>query len=103
MGISYLEEYAAAHTLDWPQVKAALEGQHIELPSWGFGDAGTRFRVFHQPGAARDIYEKLADAAVVHRLTGLCPTVAIHIPWDKVGDWAALRQVASSLGLGIAR
>jgi L-rhamnose isomerase/sugar isomerase len=101
MGISYLEEYAAAHTLDWPQVKAALKGQHIELPSWGFGDAGTRFRVFHQPGAARDIYEKLADAAVVHRLTGLCPTVAIHIPWDKVGDWAALRQVASSLGLGI--
>jgi L-rhamnose isomerase/sugar isomerase len=101
MSISAVEKCAAPHTLDWPRIKAALKGQHIELPSWGFGDAGTRFRVFHQPGAARDIYEKLADAAQVQRFTGVCPTVAIHIPWDKVEDWAALRQVAASLGLGI--
>ena len=104
MSISLLEEYAASsasHTTDWRQVRAALKGQRIELPSWGFGDAGTRFRVFHQPGAARDIHEKLADAAQVNRFTGVCPTVAIHIPWDKVEDWAALRQGAASLGLGI--
>jgi L-rhamnose isomerase/sugar isomerase len=101
MSIPALEEYAATRTLDWPQIKAALKGQRIEVPSWGFGDSGTRFRVFHQPGAARDIYQKLADAAQVQRFTGVCPTVAIHIPWDKVADWAALRQVAASLGLRI--
>jgi L-rhamnose isomerase / sugar isomerase len=101
MGISLLEEYAATHSLDLPHIKAALKGQRIEVPSWGFGDAGTRFRVFHQQGAARDIYEKLADAAAVQRFTGICPTVAIHIPWDRLDDWPALRQAAESLGLRI--
>jgi L-rhamnose isomerase/sugar isomerase len=101
MNDSLLEEYAAAHNVNLPKVKAALKTQRVETPSWGFGDSGTRFRVFHQPGAARDIHEKLADAALVHRLTGICPSVAIHIPWDKVDDWAALRQSAASLGLGI--
>ncbi|MHB8687232.1 MAG: L-rhamnose isomerase [Candidatus Dormibacteraceae bacterium] len=73
----------------------------VETPSWGYGDSGTRFKVFGWPGAARDIHEKLEDAAQVNRLTGVCPSVAIHIPWDRVDDWDALRQEAASLGLQI--
>ncbi|TMC10932.1 MAG: L-rhamnose isomerase [Chloroflexi bacterium] len=77
---------------------AALE---VETPSWGYGDSGTRFKVFAQPGAARTIHEKLADAGMVHRLTGISPTVAIHVPWDRVDDWAALRDEATSHGVAI--
>lgn len=86
---------------DVDAVKRALKSQRIETPSWGYGDSGTRFKVFHWPGAARDVHEKLADAAFVHRLTGVCPSVALHIPWDMTDDWAALRQYAESLGLQI--
>ena len=67
-----------------------LRRQHIELPSWAFGNSGTRFKVFAQQGVPRDPWEKLADAAQVHRLTGVAPTVALHIPWDRVVDYAAL-------------
>lgn len=73
----------------------------VETPSWGYGNAGTRFQVFPQPGAARDIWEKLEDAALVHQLTGACPSVAIHIPWDKVDDYGALKRRAESLGLKV--
>jgi L-rhamnose isomerase/sugar isomerase len=73
----------------------------IETPSWGYGNSGTRFKVFAWPGAARNLHEKLADAAMVHRVTGACPTVALHIPWDNTDDWAAARQEAESLGLRI--
>ncbi len=72
-----------------------INALRLETPSWGYGDSGTRFKVFAQPGAARTIEQKLADAGVVNRLTGICPSVAIHIPWDRVGDWTALRQVAA--------
>jgi L-rhamnose isomerase/sugar isomerase len=82
-------------------VKAKLKQQHIETPSWGYGNSGTRFKVFPWPGAARNIQERLADAAYVHKLTGVAPTVAIHIPWDKTDDWTALKQYAASLGVGI--
>ena len=64
-----------------------LRGQRIELPSWAFGNSGTRFKVFPQQGVPRDPYEKIADAAQVHRYTGVAPTVALHIPWDKVEDY----------------
>ena len=87
--------------LDVEAVKAALRAQRIETPSWGYGDSGTRFKVFPWPGAARTIWEKIADAALVHRLTCVCPTVAIHIPWDRVDDFGALRREAERLGLGI--
>src|SRR5689334_21581210 len=80
-------------------VKAKLKKQHIETPSWGYGNSGTRFKVFTWPGAARNIHERLADAAYVHKLTGIAPTVAIHIPWDKTDDYKALKQEAKSLGL----
>ncbi len=73
----------------------------IETPSWGYGDSGTRFKVFHWPGAASTLREKLADAAEVNRLTGVCHSVAIHIPWDKENDWQGVKDYAHSLGLRI--
>jgi L-rhamnose isomerase/sugar isomerase len=78
-----------------------LAGLEIETPSWGYGNAGTRFHVYPWPGAARDAYERIADAALVHRLTGCCPTVAVHIPWDAVDDYAALRRFAEEQGVRI--
>jgi L-rhamnose isomerase/sugar isomerase len=78
-----------------------LEHQAIELPSWAFGNAGTRFKVFSTPGTPRTIQEKIADAAKVNELTGLAPKVALHIPWDKVEDYAALRDYAKGLGVDL--
>ncbi|MBW0254292.1 L-rhamnose isomerase [Cellulomonas sp. PS-H5] len=82
-----------------PEIAAALDRQAIELPSWAFGNAGTRFKVFTTPGTPRTIEEKLADAAQVHRLTGLAPSVALHIPWDLVDDFGKLAAYADDLGL----
>ncbi len=76
-----------------------LASQAIELPSWAFGNSGTRFRVFGTPGTPRTVEEKIADAATVHELTGLAPTVALHIPWDQVDDYAALGRFAADHGL----
>jgi L-rhamnose isomerase / sugar isomerase len=86
---------------DTDAVKSALRGQQIELPSWAFGNTGTRFKVFAQAGVPRTPQEKIADAAQVHALTGVAPKVAIHIPWDKVDDYAALAAVAADHGVGI--
>jgi L-rhamnose isomerase/sugar isomerase len=77
----------------------ALREQRIELPSWAFGNSGTRFKVFAQPGVPRDPYEKVADAAQVHKYTGVAPSVALHIPWDKVDDFSALSSAAKDLGI----
>lgn len=82
-------------------IAARLAEQRIELPSWAFGNSGTRFKVFAQPGVPRDPFEKIADAAQVHRHTGLAPTVALHIPWDKVDNYAALRRHAQDHGIGL--
>jgi L-rhamnose isomerase/sugar isomerase len=76
-----------------------LSRQAIELPSWAFGNAGTRFKVFTTPGTPRTVQEKLADAAQVNALTGLAPTVALHIPWDQVDDYAELGRFAEDLGV----
>lgn len=81
------------------QVKAALKGQRIETPSWGYGNSGTRFKTFAAPGAARTVWEKLDDAAEVQRLTGIAPSVALHIPWDEVEDYGELRRYAEERGL----
>ena len=78
-----------------------LAQQAIELPSWAFGNSGTRFKVFSTPGTPRTVQEKIADAAKVHELTALAPKVALHIPWDKVDDYAALRRHAADLGLAL--
>lgn len=78
-----------------------LEQQAIELPSWAFGNSGTRFKVFSTPGTARTVYEKIADAAKVNELTALSPKVALHIPWDEVEDFKELRNFALDLGIEI--
>lgn len=78
---------------------STLAEQAIELPSWAFGNSGTRFRVFATAGTPRDPFEKIADAAQVHRHTGLAPSVALHIPWDAVDDYGALRRHAEGHGV----
>jgi L-rhamnose isomerase/sugar isomerase len=83
------------------EIALQLADLAIELPSWAFGNSGTRFKVFKQAGVPRDPFEKIADAAQVHRLTGLAPTVALHIPWDKVDDVARLRRHAADLGVAL--
>jgi L-rhamnose isomerase / sugar isomerase len=82
-------------------VKNALSGQRIELPSWAFGNTGTRFKVFPQPGVPRTPQEKIDDAAQVHRFTGVAPSVAVHIPWDRVDDYAALARYARDRGVAV--
>jgi L-rhamnose isomerase/sugar isomerase len=87
--------------VDVTSVEERLRAQRLETPSWGYGDTGTRFAVFPQKGVPRDPSEKFSDAAQVHKLTGVCPSVAIHIPWDRVDDYGELRGHAESLGLRI--
>jgi len=87
--------------VDVRRVEDRLRAKRIETPSWGYGNSGTRFKVFPQPGVPRDPFEKFADAAEVHRLTGVCPSVAIHIPWDRVEYYARLKEHASSLGMRV--
>ena len=86
---------------DFSAITAALAVQAIELPSWAFGNSGTRFKVFGTPGTPRTPQEKIADAAQVHKYTGLSPTVALHIPWDKVDDYAALGSFANDHGVAL--
>jgi L-rhamnose isomerase/sugar isomerase len=86
---------------DEATVLAGLRELEIETPSWGYGNSGTRFHVYPWPGAARTAHERIDDAALVHRLTGACPSIAIHIPWDRVDDWAALRRYAEEQGIRI--
>lgn len=93
------EEAQKDRGIDVHAAKGALKSFWVETPSWGYGDSGTRFKVFRRVGVPRNPFEKLEDAAMVHKMTGMCPTVAIHIPWDKVDDYVYLRQYAESLGL----
>ena len=82
-------------------IVTALAAQRIELPSWAFGNSGTRFKVFAQAGVPRTPFEKIADAAQVHRFTGVAPTVALHIPWDRVDDYDDLARHAADCGLAL--
>ena len=86
-----------------PQLEAltGLDGFTIEVPSWAYGNSGTRFKVFGAPGVPRNPYEKIADAAQVHVLTGLAPRVSLHIPWDRVEDYADLATYAKERGVSI--
>jgi L-rhamnose isomerase/sugar isomerase len=81
------------------RVLAALRRQHIETPSWAFGNSGTRFKVFAQDGVPRTAFEKIDDTAAVHRFTGVAPSVALHIPWDAVPDYAELSAHATAQGI----
>ncbi|MFF4037715.1 L-rhamnose isomerase [Streptomyces sp. NPDC001816] len=84
---------------DLAAVKAALKTQAVETPSWAYGNSGTRFKVFAQQGVPRTPQEKVEDAAQVHAFTGVAPRVALHIPWDKVDDYAALAKFAEERGV----
>ena len=96
-----LADSLTAQGVDLEGVEERLRAQRVETPSWGYGDTGTRFAVFPQPGVPRDPFEKIADAAEAHKHTGICPSVAIHIPWDKVDDYSELKDHAESLGMRI--
>jgi len=95
----HLAQRLAAEGHDVGAVERAIAALVIETPSWGYGDSGTRFGVFLQPGRPRDVFERFDDAAQVQRLTGTAPAVATHFPWDAVEDLAALRAHAAELGL----
>lgn len=86
---------------DVDAISQALGKFSVETPSWGYGDSGTRFATFSQPGRPRDVFERLQDAAEVHHLTGAAGAVALHFPWDHVEDLPALRAHAESVGLRI--
>src|SRR5215475_2910888 len=86
---------------DRSRVIEALKNHQIELPSWAFGNSGTRFKVVGQPGVPRNAFEKAEDAAQVHRYTGVAARMAVHIPWDKVDDYAALAAHAKANGIEI--
>jgi L-rhamnose isomerase/sugar isomerase len=86
---------------DYDELVRRLSAFDVETPSWGYGDSGTRFATFSQPGKPRDVFERLQDAAEVHRLTGAASAVALHFPWDRVGDLAVLRAHVESLGLRV--
>lgn len=87
--------------IDVGAIRGHIASLPIETPSWGYGDSGTRFKVFKRAGVPRDAFEKFEDAAMVHKLTGLAPSVAVHIPWDKVEDYGKLKAHAESLGVAI--
>jgi len=96
-----ISEELAAKGLDIESIKDVLKAQHIETPSWAYANSGTRFQTFTWPGAATNIYEKISDAAFVHKLTGIAPSIAIHIPWDKVDDYKQLKDFAAERGIAI--
>jgi L-rhamnose isomerase/sugar isomerase len=98
-----LVEALSQQGLDVPGILNALKTQKIETPSWGYANSGTRFKNFPWSGAARTTREKIDDAAMVHKMTGIAPSVAIHIPWDvpEDGDYVALRQYAEDQGICI--
>jgi L-rhamnose isomerase/sugar isomerase len=101
--LGILADSLTVQGIDIDAVKERLRGQRIETPSWGYANSGTRFRAFPSLGAAVTTRQKIADAACVHRHTGIAPSVAIHIPWDtpEDGDYAALGEYATSLGIRI--
>jgi L-rhamnose isomerase / sugar isomerase len=85
----------------FPTISDRLGELAIEVPSWAYGNSGTRFKVFGTPGTPRTVEEKVADAATVHRFTGLAPSVALHVPWDAVDDYAALAAYAEEQGVAL--
>ncbi len=85
--------------IDLNKVEKRLKTLKIETPSWGYADSGTRFAIFKQKNAAKKVKEKIQDAAEVHKLTGICPSIALHIPWDITDDWDALLEYSLSLGI----
>jgi L-rhamnose isomerase/sugar isomerase len=96
----HLSRQLARRGVDAETVLAKVAAFTVAIPTWGSGRGGTRFARFPIPGEPTNISEKLADCAVVHQLSTITPRVSPHFPWDKVSDYAALRDEASALGLG---
>lgn len=107
VGIAALEsDYSALGTqlsrrgIDIDALTKAAVDFAVAIPSWGVGTGGTRFARFPGLGEPRNIFEKLADCAVIQQLGRATPAVSLHIPWDKVDDLSELREIASGYGLG---
>ena len=81
-------------------LKEKVAAFRVAVPSWGVGRGGTRFARFPFAGEPTNVFEKLEDCAVVHQLSTITPRVSPHFPWDKVGDYEALRERAEAFGLG---
>src|SRR5688572_14236983 len=90
----------ARRSIDIDEITKAVAKFRVAIPSWGVGTGGTRFGRFPGPGEPRNVFEKLEDCGVIHKLTGATPTVSLHIPWDRTDDFNALREHAAGLGLG---
>jgi L-rhamnose isomerase/sugar isomerase len=97
---AHLGAQLARRGIDIDAVTKAVAGFEVAIPSWGVGTGGTRFGRFPGPGEPRNVFEKLEDCAVIHKLTGATPTVSLHIPWDRTDDYGALRERGAALGLG---
>jgi L-rhamnose isomerase/sugar isomerase len=97
----HLAARLAERGVDVDAVERALRALVVETPSWGYGDSGTRFATFPQPGRPRNVFERVDDAAEVHRLTGAAGAVALHFPWDAVEDYGALRAHIEARGLRV--
>lgn len=100
------EDYAALGRklsrtgIDIDAIKDRVAGFSVAVPTWGAGRGGTRFAKFPIAGEPTNIHEKLEDCAVINQLSRVTPRVSPHFPWDKVSDYAALREEAAALGLG---
>jgi L-rhamnose isomerase/sugar isomerase len=93
---------AASESAVFDMAFQALDAFQIEIPSWGFANTGTRFGKFTQAAAASTIEEKFADAAEVNRLTGVTPTMALHVLWDLpygLGDVPEVQALEGKFGV----
>lgn len=97
---AYLGEQLARRGVDIDRITQQVASFGVAIPSWGVGTGGTRFARFPGMGEPRHVFDKMQDCAVIHQLTRCTPTVSLHIPWDKCGDWSELRQIAADYGLG---
>jgi L-rhamnose isomerase / sugar isomerase len=97
---SHLGEQLARRGVNIDEVTRQVANFKVAIPSWGVGTGGTRFGRFPGVGEPRNVFEKLEDCAVIHKLTGATPTVSLHIPWDRTDDYKALRERGAGLGLG---
>lgn len=89
----------ARHGIDAEALVQKVMAFGVAIPTWGVGTGGTRFARFPGPGEPRNVFEKIDDCAVIQRLARATPTISPHIPWDKVDDYAALREQAATHGL----
>lgn len=94
-----LKRALARHGIDAEAVVQKVMAFGVAIPTWGVSTGGTRFARFPGPGEPRNVFEKLDDCAVIQRLARATPTISPHIPWDKVDDYAALREQAATHGL----